>query len=267
MKYPNSSDNPNPSTRIYWKDVRSNQALRMCSLAARGLWMCDMLPIMSGGGGYLAIDGVALTLEQLSALAGKPLPEVAAAYQELIDNRVFLLDRNKTPYHFGLISVSKKVESARENGKKGGRPKLVINNDISEKKTEIKSEPKANDNPPRGRARVLQDSKTPLLLHASEEDNTIIDARTALGFVESDWENFWTAYPHKVAKPLARKAFEKSIRKAKIQEILAGLARYIANNPPEWHWANPATWLNQERWNDPWDAKPKKAVEYPDTMY
>jgi hypothetical protein len=32
--------------------------------------------------------------------------------------------------------------------------------------------------------------------------------------------------------------------------LLAALRRYVDTKPPDRHWCNPATWLNQGRWDD-----------------
>jgi hypothetical protein len=64
------------------------------------------------------------------------------------------------------------------------------------------------------------------------------------------FERFWLAYPEKVGKEAARKAFEKATKLASSEEIMAGIARYIVAKPPDRAWCNPATWLNQQRWLD-----------------
>lgn len=61
---------------------------------------------------------------------------------------------------------------------------------------------------------------------------------------------FWPLYPNKVGKPRALEAFIAARRKATLPEILDGLARYKSDKPPDRQWLNPATFLNQERWND-----------------
>lgn len=64
------------------------------------------------------------------------------------------------------------------------------------------------------------------------------------------FEDWWTAYPNKVGKPAAARAWPAARRKADLEALLAGLKRYIASKPPDRPWCNPATWLNQERWLD-----------------
>lgn len=68
------------------------------------------------------------------------------------------------------------------------------------------------------------------------------------------FEAFWLAYPRKVAKPEARKAWS-SVVDGKVDPVLVldGLARWL----PYWRSRaddrfvpHPSTWLRQERWND-----------------
>ena len=59
---------------------------------------------------------------------------------------------------------------------------------------------------------------------------------------------FWGAWPNKVGKPAAERAFKKVA--GEIDAILAGIERYVANKPCDRPWLNPATFLNQRRWED-----------------
>ena len=63
-------------------------------------------------------------------------------------------------------------------------------------------------------------------------------------------ETFWPAFPNKVGKPKALISFLKARKKDNLENIMAGLNRYIADKPPDRQWLNPTTFLNQERWND-----------------
>jgi hypothetical protein len=65
------------------------------------------------------------------------------------------------------------------------------------------------------------------------------------------FDAFWALFPNKVGKPKARAAFPVALRRARGAEaIMAGLQRYIASKPADRQWMNPATFLNQERWDD-----------------
>lgn len=66
----------------------------------------------------------------------------------------------------------------------------------------------------------------------------------------AEFTAFWQAYPSKIGKDAAWKAWRKRSDRPPLPEILAALQRYAATKPPEREWCNPATWLNQGRWQD-----------------
>lgn len=72
------------------------------------------------------------------------------------------------------------------------------------------------------------------------------------------FETFWSHYPRRIAKGAARASFAKAIGKTTLEHMLSAIAAYIANKPAWQDYAHPATWLNQERWDDEWEA-PKPA--------
>jgi uncharacterized protein YdaU (DUF1376 family) len=74
-----------------------------------------------------------------------------------------------------------------------------------------------------------------------------------------DFDDFWAAYPRKVGKDAARKAFASALKRASVADIAAGLN--AARWPSERQFIpHPATWLNAGRWqDDPTDAAPEPA--------
>lgn len=78
-----------PWLKFYPADWRSDPRLRMCSLAARGLWI-DLISYMHEGEpyGHLRIGGIHPTPGQIANLIGRPEREVAAAFIELTANGV-----------------------------------------------------------------------------------------------------------------------------------------------------------------------------------
>lgn len=67
------------------------------------------------------------------------------------------------------------------------------------------------------------------------------------------FDQFYRKFPHKVGKQAALKAFAKAKRSAKappFSKIITALDQYIASKPPDRSWCNPATWLNEGRWDD-----------------
>lgn len=63
------------------------------------------------------------------------------------------------------------------------------------------------------------------------------------------FEAFWSAYPHKVGKADALKAFRRAEQRVDGPTLMAGLTRYVAKTDDR-PWCNPSTWLNQDRWAD-----------------
>lgn len=73
-----------PSIQYYPGDWRRDTAIQSCSLTARGLWH-ELNCIMHDGEpyGHLAVEGVALTEEQIVRLAGTSVAEYRKALKEL----------------------------------------------------------------------------------------------------------------------------------------------------------------------------------------
>jgi hypothetical protein len=66
-----------------------------------------------------------------------------------------------------------------------------------------------------------------------------------------DFDEFWKPYPNKVGKDAARAAFAR-VQKSKrvtFPDLMAAWVRYVAKTDDR-PWCNPATWLNQGRWED-----------------
>ena len=80
---------------------------------------------------------------------------------------------------------------------------------------------------------------------------------------DSDFEIFWNAYPTKVGKQPAKKAFDKV--KVPVETLVAAIERQKCSS--QWskdggqYIPNPATWLNQCRWEDELPEKPEPQQE------
>ena len=74
------------------------------------------------------------------------------------------------------------------------------------------------------------------------------------GLFETDFDDFWRAYPNKKAKPAAKAAFLKATKRADVAAIMRGLER--AKVSRDWtkddgqFVPHPSTWLNGDRWAD-----------------
>jgi alkylated DNA nucleotide flippase Atl1 len=114
-----------PWLKFYPSDWRADPALRMCSLAARGLWM-EMLCLMHEAvpRGSLLVNGQVVTDKQLAALCGVSARDVVTCLAQLQAAGVFSLEDNRTIYSRRMRRDQEKAERDKANGKAGGNPTL-----------------------------------------------------------------------------------------------------------------------------------------------
>lgn len=65
-----------------------------------------------------------------------------------------------------------------------------------------------------------------------------------------EFDQFWLAYPRRVARGAAEKAFAKARSIVGLDVILGGVENYKLHKPEYADWAHASTWLNQKRWSD-----------------
>lgn len=75
--------------------------------------------------------------------------------------------------------------------------------------------------------------------------------KPAYGPLIALFDTFWSAYPRKAGKGVARKAWEQAVRKEKALTIIEAAKRFRDDpNREDQFTPHPSTWLNQERWED-----------------
>jgi hypothetical protein len=92
----------------------------------------------------------------------------------------------------------------------------------------------------------------------TKEDTSSESGAEVIDFDQEFTERFWPMYPKKDCKKPALRAWTKARATTDLETIMAGLERYVAmlgrkpTGPNDFipNAANPATWLNAERWND-----------------
>lgn len=117
-----------PWSQWYWSDWKACPEVRACSLTARGLWL-EMLAIMAEAEpyGHLLINGNKVTPQQLANQAGGGVTakQVTALLKELGDAGVYsTTDDGHIIYSRRMVRDKAKREADRENGRKGGNPRL-----------------------------------------------------------------------------------------------------------------------------------------------
>jgi hypothetical protein len=125
----------------------------------------------------------------------------------------------------------------------------------------------ANDGPSQtsamvhGEARAVVHGEAPTYSNSIENMNS---SKTQLTLVSapSAFDQFWAVYPRKVGKPDAAISFKAALKRATAVTITDGLERWAnhwtAEGTQTYFIPHPATWLNQDRFNDlPVRAVPK----------
>lgn len=115
-----------PWMKFYPSDWRSDPVLRLCSMAARGLWV-EMLCIMHEAVPYgsLLVNGKRIDKRQLASLVGMSEKECAALLMELEIGGVFSRDDDGTVFSRRMRRDAEKAARDKANGKKGGNPKVM----------------------------------------------------------------------------------------------------------------------------------------------
>ena len=165
----------------------------------------------------------------------------------------------------GQVTSQKKVNEIKEPVQATAqaytrvpKPKLKPKEDstqTSEGTLPFETEPRQNNSPSGDGANVLPFARpTPEPLVLTGEVPT--PARTA----GQAFEKFWEAYPRKVGKRDALKAFQKVAKEKRttFEKLMEGLERYKKFKPTKLDYCHPATWLNGDRWDD--HLEPSKLV-------
>ena len=88
-----------------------------------------------------------------------------------------------------------------------------------------------------------------------ERKNLSIASQSPSTRVEDDFDRFWDAYPRKVGKEEARKAFAKALKKTDVGVILDAVQQQRWSDDPQYR-PHPSTWLNRGSWSDEPDKDP-----------
>ena len=116
---------PDPWLKFFTSDWRADPRLKMCSPAARGMWI-EMICLMHEATpyGHLLIHGQHPNEAQLASLTGIHAAELPDLVAELERNGVFSRTKEGVIYSRKLVRMASKSAIARKNGKRGGNPSL-----------------------------------------------------------------------------------------------------------------------------------------------
>ncbi len=216
-----------PWIKFYPRDWRGDQALRVVSLAARGLWM-EMLCVMHEASpyGHLLIGAKPMTDDALARTVGARTEEVQALLVELHDAGVFDRSRNGVILSRRMIADQKRSEDGR--------------------KAKLEAIEKAKGNPPptRGPSRgpTTQKPEARAKVEGPDSPSTLSDAKNEFMGPEGVRSAFraklgdewcrsyldrcgWQDVPDRALIPATRTAAAKLIREGR--EVLAHLGLLV----------------------------------------
>ena len=120
-----SLEKKKPWIKFYPADWQADQALRICTLAARGLWIeCMAIMHRASPYGHLLVNGQAPTDTQLGVLVGAPPDQIPDLIRELESAGSFSRTRAGVIYSRRMTRDEKLSRLAVKNGKFGGNPSL-----------------------------------------------------------------------------------------------------------------------------------------------
>jgi len=253
-----------PSMQFYPGDWMKDPALRACSLSARGLWI-DMICLMFEAPirGYLATgEGKPYTEKQISRMVGCDSGELEQALAELTETGALSIDKNGTIFcrrivrdEIARIDKSKKLSeagrrgaSARWGGDGVGHAEAIpeaIGEAIHQAIPNAISQDMAIDG-------SSSSSSSSTSCSSSELKPKRKRTRKKHGEDDPLFMRFWEAYPRKVERLKAHKAWCKAVKGTDPETIIEAVVEY-AESPAaiDLQFVKyPASWLNAERWAD-----------------
>jgi hypothetical protein len=232
-----------PWLKFYPTDWRADPALRMCSAAARGVWI-DLICLMHEATpyGHLLVNGRCPTDAQVAVLTGTPPDQLTQCLRELEDAGVFSRTKDGTIYSRKLTRMAKNAATARNNGRRGGNPNLGN-----------RKENLASDNPP------VKGGDKPQKPEARSQIEDPPNPPSGGGF-----DDFWNAWPEKQDRVAAERAWRKLDDEDRALAAAKAAAWFAW-----WRKAHPdaaplgaSRFLRSRRWEDEgFEAKPAAPID------
>lgn len=112
-------------SKFWWADYEADDALRLCSLAAQGLWM-RMLCAMHRGTpyGHLTVNGAAPTPRQLALMLTATQREIDRLVPELQKSGVMSVTEQGLIYSRRMVRDKAIIDKGIKDGRTGGNPFL-----------------------------------------------------------------------------------------------------------------------------------------------
>ena len=202
---------------------------------------------------YVKVFGdLSATVDLLSdAEAGRLLKSllhyINGGEDELLGQEKLVFAMLKSQIDRDSASYAAFTDKQRENGKKGGRPPKANAFSDNPKNPGLFSETQKSHEEEKEKDKDKDKDK--------EKDKDVTGAKAPSRARDGRFDVFWANYPRKVGKEAARKAFSRlSMTNELLSQMLSAIKQQCAS--PQWtkdngqYIPNPATWLNQGRWED-----------------
>ena len=190
-----------------------------------------------------------------SAIKRLPKEKQVEAYESILDYALDGVESSEDPFICAMLELMKPnidrsnalSDSASSRGRKGGKPKA---NESYGKLTE------ANESYGKlTKAEEEEEEELEVEVEVEQENNNNARARADR---DPGFADFWKAYPKKQGIGAAEKAWKK-IKPS--EQLLGAMLFAISKQKRSRQWRegyipNPATWLNQRRWEDVVDDAP-----------
>ena len=189
----------NPWLKFYPRDWRGDQALRACSVAARGLWI-EMLCVMHEASpyGHLVLGGRAVSNDVLARVSGLGADECGALVAELESAGVFSRTRKGVIYSRRMI----KDHSRSEKGRKS----------INRRWKQEPENPEENAAPNRSPSSSAITQKPEARVQKEREDKPLSARGLPDWLPREEWRGFETMR-RKIKKPMTERAAAMALRK------------------------------------------------------
>lgn len=255
-----------PYLPLYVNDFMIDEKLNECSAESTGVYiriMC-LMHKSSDYGKILLKQKYKQTNKQISDFAcqiSRQMPydteTILRALEELVENGVLSIEGD-TLFQKRMVRDSELSEKRSAAGSKGGKASKSDDNLLKQKYKQNGS-------------KSLSKSEANSENEIESENEYEIEERkrdsAERGKENLDFESFWSAYPKKVGKGYALKSWNKiSPGKELTQKILSA----VETQKQSQQWKkddgqfipNPATWLNQGRWEDDLEVELPRTSSY-----
>lgn len=251
-----------PYLPLYVQDFMTDEKLNECSAESTGVYirlMCLMHKSQDYGAillkqkdkqkGQQSVKQGESSISDFAYKLIKHMPydaeTIERSLRELIDEEVIYIDGDKLCQK-RMIKDGKISDSRSSAGSKGGKTAQTKRDS---------AESFANDF---AKAKTQANSENEIEIENENENENEINKNNTVNHkkvTEERFDIFWNEYPRKVGKGQAKKIWSKiAPDKALFEKIMSALR--VVKNCQQWQTdrgqfiPHPATWLNQERWDD-----------------